>query len=104
MLRRRYLDAVRLPIPDGMQGVPLDQVKRFAFYYEHPTISNKNRIPSSEGVITRRWKYVHYPEWNMEQLFDLKTDPIELYDMANENPAMLKQMQQKMSTLRQSAK
>ena len=98
------LNAVGLPIPEGMQGEPLDKVKRDAYYYEHPTISNKNRIPSSEGVITQRWKYIHYPEWNTEQLFDLKTDPTELHDVSKESPAKLKQMQQQLTALRQSAK
>ena len=98
------LDSVGLQIPKGMQGVPLDEVNRDAFYYEHPTISNKNRIPSSEGVITPRWKYIHYPEWDTELLFDLSNDPTELHNVVKEHPAMLKQMRQQMTTLHQSAK
>lgn len=98
------LDAVGLPIPESMQGMPVDKVKRDVYYYEHPTISNMNRIPSSEGVITRRWKYIHYPEWKTELLFDLKNDPTELHDLAHESPAQLKTMRRQLETLRQSAK
>ena len=31
---------------------------RDEFFYEHPTITSRDRIPSSQGVIRRDWKYV----------------------------------------------
>lgn len=77
--------AAGLTPPAAMQGRDLAQAYvgrtgprwRDEFFYEHPTITSRDRIPSSQGVIRRDWKYVLYPEWQHEQLFDLKADPSE---------------------------
>ena len=55
---------------------------RDEFFYEHPTITSRDRIPSSQGVIRRDWKYVSWPEFDYEQLFDLKKDAQELNNLA----------------------
>lgn len=81
--------AAGLTPPSVMQGRDLAEagVKpagdrwRDEFFYEHPTITSRDRIPSSQGVIRRDWKYVTYPEWAHEQLFDLKTDPDEVANL-----------------------
>jgi arylsulfatase A-like enzyme len=54
---------------------PIAKGWREEFFYEHPTITNRDRIPSSRGVIGRCYKYVSWPEWEHEQLFDLQKDP-----------------------------
>ena len=41
-----------------------------------------DRIPSSQGVVRRDWKYVYWPEFEHEQLFDLKRDGQELINLA----------------------
>jgi arylsulfatase len=50
---------------------------REEFFYEHPTISNRERIPASQAVVGRHFKYIHWPEWDHQQLFDLQHDPTE---------------------------
>jgi len=85
------LELAGAPVPAAMQGrslVPLLQGRctrwRQEFFYEH--LFRHRRIPQSEGVRTRRWKYVRYllPEGPYEQLFDLETDPHELHDLARQ--------------------
>ncbi len=82
--------AARRPIPSVMQGVDLaglyqddtpDPV-RDEFFYEHPTITSRDRIPSSLAVVRRDWKYTSWPEFEYEQLFNLTTDPGELVNLA----------------------
>jgi arylsulfatase A-like enzyme len=57
---------------------------RDEFFYEHPTITSRDRIPSSQGVIRRDWKYVRFPEFGYEQLFDLRTDGEEIRNLATD--------------------
>ncbi|MFW6157361.1 MAG: sulfatase-like hydrolase/transferase, partial [Balneolaceae bacterium] len=79
------LSAAGLDIPDAMQGEDLAPLYlsdnppewRDEFYYEHPTITHQSRIPSSEAVVRFDMKYVNWPEWEHEQLFDLEEDPTE---------------------------
>ena len=74
------------PVPTVMQGRDLSPLYlgdrppawRDEFFYEHPTITSKDRIPSSLAVVRRDWKYVRWPEFDHEQLFDLVRDPDEL--------------------------
>jgi arylsulfatase len=78
------------PADKVMQGRDLSQLYtadvapawRDEFFYEHPTITSRDRIPASQGVIRRDWKYVHFPEFDYEQLFNLIEDPEELHNLA----------------------
>ena len=84
--------AAGLPVPAVMQGQDLgplyllDQPPawRDEFFYEHPTITSRDRIPSSQGVIRRDWKYVYWPEFDYEQLFNLNEDADEFRNLALE--------------------
>ncbi len=86
------LGAAGAAIPARMQGLDLARVylrdeasaRRPEFFYEHPTITSKDRIPSSLAVVRRDVKYVQWPEWHYEQLFDLERDPDELVNLAQE--------------------
>lgn len=77
-------------IPPQMQGRDLAALYlsasrprwREEFYYQHPTITRKERIPASEAVVRQDVKYVLYPEWDYEQFFDEKADPHELRNLA----------------------
>jgi arylsulfatase len=84
--------AAGLSVPDGMQGQDLSPlylaakvpVWRDEFFYEHPTITSRDRIPASQGVIRRDWKYVYWPEFDYEQLFNLKEDAQEIRNVADD--------------------
>lgn len=79
------ISAAGFDIPEEIQGEDLSQLYlsdtppawRDEFFYEHPTITYKSRIPSSEAVVRLDKKYVYWPEWEYEQLFDLTRDPTE---------------------------
>lgn len=78
------------PIPAAVQGQDVSPLYlsatppawRDEFFYEHPTITSRDRIPSSRGVIRRDWKYVFWPEFDHEQLFNLNDDPEEVRNLA----------------------
>jgi arylsulfatase len=84
--------AASLSVPDVMQGRDLSPLYRAEkapawrdeFFYEHPTITSRDRIPASQGVIRRDWKYVYWPEWDFEQLFNLKEDEQEIHNLADD--------------------
>lgn len=112
------LQGAGLAIPPAMQGQDLSQLYlgrdlteqrnnwRKEFFYEHPTISNRDRIPSSEAVVTPEFKYVFWPEWDYEQLFDLTDDPDELINRLTD-PAYQQTrdaLRQKMASWRQAVR
>jgi arylsulfatase A-like enzyme len=103
--------AAGLPVPAVMQGRDLSPLYlktrppawRDEFFYEHPTVTSKDRIPSSRAVMRKDWKYVEWPEFRHQQLFDLKNDPGELHNLA-EDPAhatQQKKMRQQLNAWRQ---
>lgn len=57
---------------------------RTEFFYEHPTITSIERIPSSKAVVRKDIKYVVWPDFGREQLFDLAKDPQETTDVIND--------------------
>ena len=84
-----------VPVPDRMQGKSLTQLMdsptkswRTAFFFEHLLNMPSVFIPHSEGILKADKKYVHYfnarePADIYEQVFDLKNDPDELFNLAN---------------------
>jgi arylsulfatase len=84
--------ATGLRVPDVMQGHDLSPLYlagkipdwRDEFFYQHPTITSRDRIPASLGVIRRDWKYIYWPEWDYEQLFNLKKDEQEFRNLADD--------------------
>ena len=96
------LAAAGIESPQSMQGrnigdlyLPVGDEKpapwRTEFFYEHPTLRNKDFIPASEALVRKDWKYMYWPEDDVEQLFDLKSDPREENDLAAE-PAQTKRL------------
>ena len=108
------LNALGMKIPGSMQGTDLSPLYlteksdqpvpwRTEFLYEHPTIQNKNFIPRSEALVTKKWKYMLWPEFEHEQLFDLTNDPQEENDLASSQIEQLNQMRERFHQLRKQA-
>ena len=87
------VSAAGVPVPSVMQGEDLSPLYlrsplpawRDEFFYEHPTVTSKDRIPSSQAVVRRDWKYVEWPEFDYRQLFNLNDDPGELGNLATDS-------------------
>jgi len=82
------LAAAGVSSPANMQGRDLAPLYlaaqkpswRTEFFYEHAIITSTNRIPASEALVRKDWKYFYWPNFNTEQLFDLGADPMEEND------------------------
>ncbi|WP_435005617.1 sulfatase family protein [Tundrisphaera lichenicola] len=107
------LSAAGVAAPAGMQGrdiapLYLDPVKpawREEFFYEHAIIKNKDFIPSSEALVRKDWKYVYWPDFDHEELFDLVKDPAEELNLATDpsQQARLIEMRRRMNELGKAA-
>lgn len=106
--------AAGMAVPDAMQGQDLSPLYlsdrapawRDEFFYEHPTITSRDRIPSSQAIVRRDWKYVQWPEFAHEQLFDLRNDRQELINLAGRPAHAARQaaMRQKLDEWRSLAR
>ncbi|MFT5465903.1 MAG: choline-sulfatase [Verrucomicrobiales bacterium] len=102
-----FLDWAGAEVPERYQGRSLKQVVdagkpadwRTETFHEHFAV--RNRIPAFEGVRNEDFKYVRYfDHGNHEFLHDLKNDPDELTNLAD-NPefaGVLKDMRQRTTT------
>ncbi len=83
-LAETFLTAAGVKAPQTMQGRDISPLYagsgewREGFYYEHPTITRKERIPSSQAWVERDRKFIRWPEYGVEEFFDLKKDPGEV--------------------------
>lgn len=100
--------------PDTMQGRDISPLYlaekapewRTEFFYEHATLPGKADIPGSQALVRKDWKYMFWPDADLEQLFDLTADPVEENDLAK-NPAQkdrLAAMRTRFNELKQQAK
>ena len=84
--------AAKQAVPPRMQGrnigVLYEDIVRPAwrneYFYEHATIKNIDFIPASEALVRKEWKYIYWPDFKQEQLFDLRNDPLEENDLISD--------------------
>ena len=84
--------AAKQAVPPRMQGRNIgalyeDTLRpdwRYEFFYEHATIKNIDFIPASEALVRKDWKYIYWPDFKLEQLFDLRNDPLEENDLISD--------------------
>jgi arylsulfatase A-like enzyme len=77
-------------VPEAVQGRDVSPLYlaatppawRTDFYYQHPVVLGKDRIPRSEAVASRTAKYVRWPDFDFEELYDLTADPREERNLA----------------------
>lgn len=75
--------------PPGMQGRDLASLYlgrrprnwRTQYFYEHATIRSTDFIPSSTALVRRDIKYIYWPDFQYEELFDLRRDPHETHNL-----------------------
>ena len=87
------LDLAGIAAPERMQGTSLRPALtepaptlRADWFYEYHFRTDRYPIERTEGIRTRRWKYVRYLDQRpqVEQLFDLASDPQERRDLAGD--------------------
>jgi len=83
------LDLAGVKAPKQMQGhslVPLLAGKkpkwRTEFFYEHPF--EHKTIVKTVALRTERYKYARYIDYDYEELYDLKNDPLETINLAGD--------------------
>jgi arylsulfatase A-like enzyme len=90
-LAETFLDILDVPIPGEMQGRSLLPILkgqtppdwRTSFYYQYYEYPLPHRVPPHCGVVTDRYKLVHFnrSDLNGWELFDLQKDPLEMRDV-----------------------
>ncbi len=108
------LSAAGIAAPATMQGRDISPLYlaaekpawRTEFFYEHATIHNISFIPSSEALVRKDWKLFYWPDFKLEQLFDLKADPHEENDLAKDpaHAARLAEMRTRFGELKAAAR
>jgi arylsulfatase A-like enzyme len=108
------LAATGIKLPGTMQGrdiAPLYLAAekpewRNEFFYELATVGSVVRIPASEALVRKDWKYFYWPDFKLEQLFHVQADPFEENDLASD-PAQadrLAEMRKRFNELKSAAK
>ncbi len=108
------LAATGVKAPTTMQGrdfAPLylatpKPAWRTEFFYEHAIIRSTNFIPASEALVRKDWKYFYWPDFQREQLFDLRADPNEENDLVAQpaQAARLAEMRRRFRELKSAAR
>lgn len=115
-LTSTMLDYAGIKQPERMQGESLrplvagQKVKwRKKFLYEHLMHLDKKGwyvyIPQTEGLVTKRYKYMRYFVNNQsqtpiyEELFDIQRDPHEKNNLIKDKPSLAGRMRMKVNNL-----
>ena len=106
------LAATGVSAPPTMQGrdiAPLyltekPPVWRTEFFYEHAIIKNSNFIPASEALVRKDAKFMLWPDFQYEELFDLRADPGETKNVVAEKKEIADQMRRRFVELKAAAR
>jgi arylsulfatase A-like enzyme len=109
------LGAAGIQTPDVMNGQDISLIYtkgvtgnswRKEFFYEHPVHLKESVIPASEALVRKDFKYILWPNYDTEQLFDLKNDAYELNDLVHNKDynGVLQKMRMKFQELKKLAK
>ena len=108
------LAATGIKAPATMQGRDISPLYlaagkpewRSEFFYEHAIVGNVNRIPASEALVRKDWKYFYWPDFKLEQLFHVAADTFEEKDLAGdpEQATRLAEMRTRFNELKAAAK
>lgn len=76
------------------------------FFYEHPFVTNEERIPSSEALVTHSEKFILWPHYNFEEYFELIKDPFEISNKINDRSSAgnIESMKKRFLELKECAK
>lgn len=83
------LKATGMQAPTTMQGQDLSPLYlattkpswRTEYFYEHAIVGKVEKIPASQALVRKDFKYMLWPDFKQEQLFDLAKDPFEENDL-----------------------
>ena len=106
------LAATGLTAPTTMQGrdiAPLYLAAqkpdwRTEFFYEHAIIKNSDFIPASEALVRKDAKFLLWPDFAFEELFDLRDDPKETKNVVAEKKALAGEMRVRFGELKAAAR
>ena len=108
------LAATGIKAPATMQGrdiAPLylateKPAWRTEFFYELRLPGSTTKIPASEALVRKDWKYFYWPDFKLEQLFHITADPFEETDLAQDTAqaARLAEMRTRFAELKAAAK
>lgn len=108
-----FIAAAHLRPPGRMQGQDLSPLYlsdkpvawRTEFFYEHATIGKVSSIPSSQALVRPTMKYIYWPDFGYEELFDLTTDPAESRNLVDhtERAAELGELRSRFSELKRQS-
>lgn len=79
------------PHMDGLSMVKLLKGEETAWrdrvFYEYYWERNFPQTPTTHGIRTEKWKYIHYHGiWDTDELYDLENDPDEMNNLIDEPP------------------
>jgi arylsulfatase len=103
-----------IAVPATMQGRNLSPLLlgemptdwRHDFFYEHAIIQKKEFIPSSQALVSLSQKYILWPDYQVEELYSLSSDPREERNLISDpsQATALKALRVRFSDLRAQAK
>ena len=112
------LSAAGISIPDVMQGRDIAELylsdkaqevaegwrKEFLYEYEWPEEIKNIGVPHSLALVRKDAKLVSWPQFSIEQMYDMANDPLEENDVFNlTDKAKLQEMRSRMKELQEAA-